>query len=111
MKLLFSAKGGEWDSQLDPRFGRAKGFVLYDTTKNEKSWISNQENVNASHGAGVQAAQNVANLKTKVLITGNMGPKAKATLENTGIQIFTVDTPCTIREAYSRYMDDHKENT
>ena len=108
MKILFTAKGEEWGSQLDPHFGRATGFLLYDTASNEKSWISNQENIQASHGAGIQAAQKAADLGVKVLITGRVGPKAKSTLDNTGIQIFTVETPCTLEEAYSRFMDSNK---
>jgi predicted Fe-Mo cluster-binding NifX family protein len=108
MKLLFTAKGDDWGSQLDPNFGRATGFLLYDTTNNEKFWISNQENIQASHGAGIQAAQKAADLGVKILITGKVGPKAKSTLDNTGIQIFTVDTLCTLEEAYTRFMDSNK---
>jgi|SRR6056297_1735436 len=105
MKILFSAKGKEWDSQLDPRFGRAQGFLLYDTDQDQLNWHSNEENMNAGHGAGIQAAQNAANLKAEVLITGHVGPKADSTLKSSGIKIFTAETPCTIREAYQKYLE------
>ncbi|MFP4620145.1 MAG: NifB/NifX family molybdenum-iron cluster-binding protein [Bacteroidales bacterium] len=108
MKILFTAKGEEWDSQLDPHFGRATGFLLYDTASNEKLWISNEENIQAAHGAGIQAAQNAADMGANVLITGRVGPKAKSTLDNTGIQIFTVNTPCTLKEAYNRFLDSNE---
>jgi predicted Fe-Mo cluster-binding NifX family protein len=107
MKILFTAKGNTWDSELDPRFGRATGFMLFDTASNEASWISNEDNIQAAHGAGIQAAQKAADAGTEVLITGRVGPKAQSTLENTGIKIFTVDTPCTLKEAYSVFMDSN----
>jgi predicted Fe-Mo cluster-binding NifX family protein len=103
MKILFTAKGKEWGSDLDPRFGRASGFLLYDTTTEETKWFEN-ENVNASHGAGTNAAQKAAQLKTEVLITGHVGPKAKSALEAAGIKIFTVDKePCKLKEALEIY--------
>jgi predicted Fe-Mo cluster-binding NifX family protein len=105
MKLLFTAKGEDWDSQLDPRFGRATGYILVDTSHNEKSWISNEENTRLAHGAGIQAAQKASGMGAEVIITGKVGPKAKSTLENAGIRIFTVETPCTVEEAYNQYMD------
>ncbi len=103
MKILFTTKGKEWSAELDPRFGRASGFLLYNNTSGETTWYDN-ENVNASHGAGINAAQKAANLKTDVLITGHVGPKAKATLEAAGIKIFTVEKePCTLKEALNIY--------
>jgi len=105
MKILFSAKGKEWDSELDPRFGRAQGFLLYNTESNQLSWQSNEENKNAGHGAGIQAAQNAADLKAELLITGHVGPKADSTLKSSGIQVFAAETPCTVKEAYQQYLD------
>ena len=109
MKILFTAKGEEWDSQLDPHFGRAKGFILYDTEIENHMWISNEENIEAAHGAGIQAAQKASQLGAEVLITGRVGPKAKSTLDSSGIQICTVETPCTLREAYSKFNNSRKD--
>ena len=61
MKIIFSSQNKNWDSNLDERFGRAKGFVLYDEETNKFSWHSNQDNLNAAHGAGIQSAQFVIN--------------------------------------------------
>ena len=30
MKIVFAATGGNWDSKVDSRFGRAEGFTLYE---------------------------------------------------------------------------------
>lgn len=109
MKILFSAKGKEWDSELDPRFGRAQGFLLYDDEQNELQWYGNEENKDAAHGAGIQAAQRAADLGASFLITGHVGPKADSTLKSSGIQVFPVEEKSTIKEAYNRFLAEKKK--
>jgi len=109
MKILFSAKGRDWDSELDPRFGRAQGFLLYDDQQDQLQWYANEENKNAAHGAGIQAAQRAAGLGANFLITGHVGPKADATLKSSAIQVFPVEENCTIREAYNNFLADKKK--
>ncbi|HKL38193.1 MAG TPA: NifB/NifX family molybdenum-iron cluster-binding protein [Bacteroidales bacterium] len=109
MKILFSAKGKDWDSELDPRFGRAQGFLLYDDEQDQLQWYGNEENKDAAHGAGIQAAQRAASLRSDFLITGHVGPKADSTLKSSGIQVFPVEEKCTIREAYNHFLADRKE--
>jgi len=105
MNILFTAKGKTWDDQLDPRFGRTDGFLLYNTDTEELSYYSNEQNQELDHGAGIQAGQLAAKLKATVLITGHVGPKAKSTLEAAGIKIFTVEGNVSIKEAYQKYME------
>ena len=33
MKIAFTTKGTDWDSEMDPRFGRTEYFVIYDEEK------------------------------------------------------------------------------
>ena len=33
MKIIFTTKGTEWDSAMDPRFGRTEFFLIYDEDK------------------------------------------------------------------------------
>lgn len=33
MKIAFTSKGTQWESEMDPRFGRASFFILYDEEK------------------------------------------------------------------------------
>lgn len=105
MKIIFSAQGKDWDATIDPRFGRAAGFILYDEESDELTWHSNAQNINASHGAGVQSGQTVANLGAKVVITGNVGPKAFSVLNNAGIKIFSAGN-ITVKEAYKHFKED-----
>jgi predicted Fe-Mo cluster-binding NifX family protein len=89
MKIAISSQGEGLDALLDPRFGRAPRFVIYDNETNETSSIDNMQNMNASQGAGIQAAQIVSKSGAKVLITGHCGPKAFRALKAAGISIYT----------------------
>jgi len=75
------------DAELDPRFGRCHYFLVVDTESMTVKSLSN-ESVMASGGAGIQAAQTVANTGAKVIITGNVGPNAFQTLSAAGIKVY-----------------------
>ena len=89
MKIAISAQGAGLDSPVDPRFGRARYFIVADTETGGISAYDNTVNLNAAQGAGIQAAKNVADLGVQAVITGNVGPKAYSTLSAAGIEIYT----------------------
>ncbi len=89
MKVAVSAQGQTMDSAVDPRFGRAEAFVVVDTDTGEATAHDNSQNLQAAQGAGIQAAQNVSQLGVQAVISGNVGPKAFATLQAAGIAIYT----------------------
>ena len=104
MRLVFTAKGTEWDSQMDPRFGRTEYFVVYDEEKEELSSVSNKEVENEAHGAGPKAAQKLAGLKAKVVITGNgPGGNAATVLQKLGTECYVGAGEMTIKQAYDAY--------
>ncbi|OQX82797.1 MAG: dinitrogenase iron-molybdenum cofactor biosynthesis protein [Candidatus Latescibacteria bacterium 4484_7] len=103
MKVAVTSLGEGLDSKVDTRFGRAKYYVLYDTETKETETIDNSVNMNASHGAGIQAAEAVANTGASVLITGNVGPNAFRSLDAVGIKVFTGADGDTVREAIAKY--------
>ncbi|GAH54328.1 unnamed protein product, partial [marine sediment metagenome] len=35
MKIAFTTKGTEWDSMMDPRFGRTEFLLIYDEENDE----------------------------------------------------------------------------
>ncbi len=102
MKLIFTTSGENVDSPLDPSFGRARNFLLYDLQTDAIEIISNQQNLNAAQGAGIQAAQTIAKAGAKALITGHCGPKAFRVLEAAAIKVFNTDA-ATVAEALARY--------
>ncbi|NLT34801.1 MAG: dinitrogenase iron-molybdenum cofactor biosynthesis protein [Gaiellales bacterium] len=102
MRIVFTTAGNDLEAALDPRFGRAPGFLLYDTEGGATQTLSNAEATASGHGAGIQAAQTVAGLKPDVLITGHCGPNAFRALQAAGIQICQTDAR-TVREALDAF--------
>lgn len=101
MKIAVSAAGVSLDSRIDPRFGRCQYFLIVDSETMELEAVSNKGEA-ASGGAGIQAAQTVANKGVSVLITGDVGPIAYQILSPLGINVFTVSSG-TVREALEQY--------
>lgn len=87
---------------MDERFGRAMGFIIYDTQTSSHEYIDNKKNLDAAQGAGIQSAKTVMDAGAGVLITGNVGPKAHAALAAAGIEIF-LKNGGTVAEAIEAY--------
>jgi len=110
MKVLFTAKTDNLESDIDPRFGRCGYFIIVDLdTMNFKS-ISN-ESAMTSGGAGIQAAQTAAKAGVNVVITGNIGPNAFQTLSAAQIEVFT-GASGKIKDVIEKYKKGElKKNT
>ena len=102
MKLAITSQGAGLDGPVDPRFGRAKYFVLVDTETGESSAHDNAQNLNAPQGAGIQAAQTVARLGVEAVLTGHVGPKAFTTLSAAKIAIYT-GISGTVKDAVEQF--------
>ena len=88
MRIAFTTKGTEWDSAMDPRFGRTAFLLLYDEEQNELTHFDNTSTVNEAHGAGPLTAQKLFDLRADILITGNVpGGNAITVLEKEEIKI------------------------
>lgn len=98
MIIAVSSNGQDLDSAVDPRFGRAQYFLVYDTETENYQVLDNTQNSNAAQGAGVQTAQIIARQKAELVISGNLGPKAYTTLNAAGIKI-ALWSQGTVREA------------
>ena len=102
MKIVVTSQGSDLSSQVDPRFGRAKNFIVVDTETNEMSVHDNTQNVNAAQGAGIQAGRTVADLGVEVVVTGNVGPKAFTTLQAGNVKVYPGATG-TVKEAVEKF--------
>jgi predicted Fe-Mo cluster-binding NifX family protein len=90
MKVAISARGKTLDSLIDERFGRARFIVLVETDgESLLAAVDNVQNLNASQGAGIQAAQTVSRQGAKAVVTGHCGPKAFQALSAAGIAVYT----------------------
>ena len=88
MKIAVTAQDKELSSEIDLRFGRAKWLIVMDTETGNFEAHSNDVNLNAVQGAGIQTGRNIANLGVEAVITGNVGPNAFKTLSAAGLKIF-----------------------
>jgi len=89
MKIAITTRGRDLNSEVDPHFGRAMGFIIYDDESGSFEYMDNNKNLNAAQGAGIQSAKNITDAGAKVLITGNVGPKAFAALKAASVKIYT----------------------
>ena len=101
MKICVTAVSGSLDAQLDPRFGRCQYFLIVNSETMESKAIPNKSSY-AAHGAGIQAAQTVANSGVEVVITGNVGPNGFRVLSAARIKIVT-GVSGSVRDAVEKY--------
>ncbi len=105
MKIVFTTKGDNWDSQIDERFGRMDMLVLFDedTDTLEATKIDTEQ---MDHGAGLQTAQKVLNLRPDIIITGNgAGNKALDILKRSSVKMYIGAGGMTLKEAYDAYKN------
>lgn len=111
MKIAFTTKGVEWDSMIDPRFGRAEFLLVYDNEKDKFDFYDNREISEVAHGAGPQTAQKLFDLHPEILITGNgPGGNAATVLEKSGVKIYIGAGEMTVQEALSAYKNKELKN-
>jgi len=102
MKIAITSQGQQLNSPLDPRFGRAKYFLVVDTDSGDFTAVDNSQNLNAAQGAGVQAGKKVVDLGVEAVVTGHVGPKAFATLHAAGVAVYT-GASGTVAEAVEQF--------
>lgn len=107
MKIVLTAKGSDWNSPMDARFGRAEKFVIFDEESNELSLVPNGETDGMEHGAGLQTSKKVLDLNPDIIITGNgAGNKALAILQKSKVKMYTGAGDMTLKEAYDAYKNN-----
>ncbi len=102
-KVAVTSEGPTLDDRVDPRFGRAGGFVVVDTESMEHAYVDNGASQAMAQGAGIQAAERVAASGVGVVLTGYVGPKAFTALAAAGIRVGQDLDGLTVREAVERY--------
>ena len=103
MIIVVTSEGPTPQDRVDPRFGRAKYFMVYDSDAGKWESVDNKQNLQAAQGAGIQAAATVANKKCTVLITGHCGPKAFRVLESANVEIYLCPESVSVSGALEKY--------
>ena len=109
MKIAISASSADLSSPVDPRFGRCPYFLLVDSESMDFEAVRNPHVASAS-GAGIQAAQMVANKGVKAVLTGSCGPNAFQTLQAAGVEVF-VGVSGTVEGAVQEYKSGKLRST
>jgi len=110
MKIAVTATGQDLSASTDPRFGRAEGFIIYDTESKGFEYVSNTQNAQSVQGAGIQSAKNVIDTGATVLLTGNIGPKAYTALNAAEIEIYLCPDG-TVENAVRAYQNNELEKS
>ncbi len=111
MKVAITSTGDSLDSKVDVRFGRAKGFIIYDLDSNNYTYIENAQGLSLMKGAGIQTAQNVVSHGVQAIITGHIGPKAYQVLGAAGVDVFLVSEDSTVKQAIEDFKNNRLQKT
>jgi predicted Fe-Mo cluster-binding NifX family protein len=102
MKIAITSHGNTLESNIDARFGRAIGYIIWDTDTKTFDYKDNMQVLNAPQGAGIQAAKAVADTGAKAVITGHVGPNAFRALNAAGIRMY-LKLNGTVKQAIEEY--------
>lgn len=102
-KIAVSSEGRDMDSPVDPRFGRASGFIILDPDTMSFDYVGNTASQGMAQGAGIQAAELMTLHGVGVVLTGYVGPKAFQALSAAGIKIGQNLEDLTVRQAVEKY--------
>lgn len=106
MKVIISSTGRDLDSNVSEVFGRCPYFIIVEVddgkvTKNEilENNVAQQEG-----GAGISAAQLVAERGANVVIAKQIGPRAADVLKQFNIKVFLGSG--VIKEVLQQFLDE-----
>lgn len=101
--VAISSSGPTLDGMVDPRFGRAGGFIIVNIEQDTTKYIDNGASQVRSQGAGIETAERIAKEGADVVLSGFVGPKAFQALQAAGIKICQNVDGMTVGEALEKY--------
>jgi predicted DNA-binding protein (UPF0251 family)/predicted Fe-Mo cluster-binding NifX family protein len=102
-RIAISSEGPDLDGPVDPRFGRAAGFVIVDPDTMASEYVGNAASQGMAQGAGIQTAELMTRHGVGVVLTGYVGPKAFQALSAAGIKIGQNLEDLSVRQAVEKY--------
>ena len=102
-KIAISSGGTPLDDPVDPRFGRAAGFIIVDTKNMTSNYIDSGAGQARAQGTGIQAAETMARSGAMDVLTGYVSPKAFQILAAAGIKVAQDFENISVKEALARY--------
>jgi predicted Fe-Mo cluster-binding NifX family protein len=103
VRVAITASQGSLDSEVDPRFGRARYFIVVDGDGSNVEIVDNGGSDDLPHGAGIAAVESMVRRQVTTLLTGHVGPKAEQGLQAAGIEVRTGVSGCC-RDAVAAFV-------
>lgn len=100
MKICITATGQDLDATVDQTFGRAPFFLFVDLETLRTEAVQNRPE---THGAGIRAAQIIAEKGANVVITGRVSSNAYQALAAADVEIY-VGVTGLAREGLQAYQ-------
>lgn len=104
MKIAFPTKGKTINDDLEDIFGRAEGFLIFDTETKNIETIDNSKNIVHEHGVGIKSAELLLSYKVDVVVSKSFGPKAQDVFDASGTKTFVTQKK-TINEAITEVLN------
>ncbi|MHA1505832.1 MAG: NifB/NifX family molybdenum-iron cluster-binding protein [Candidatus Asgardarchaeia archaeon] len=111
-RIVLATQGeGGLEDYVSPVFGRAPTYTVVDLEDGEVKGVSVEKNpaFYAPMGAGIQAAQFIANLGANAVIAGNYGPNAINALTSLGIKTISGIFNVKVKDAIKMYTEGEIE--
>ena len=105
-KICITAQGKELDAEVDPNFGRARYFLIFDPQSQEFEVVENP-NIEVAQGAGIQTAQLISSHGVGTVLTGSCGPNAQRVLNSSGIKVVT-GTKGKVKDVLAKFNKEVK---
>ncbi|WHH58387.1 NifB/NifX family molybdenum-iron cluster-binding protein [Petroclostridium sp. X23] len=107
MKIAMPCSEKSIDSQVNQTFGRSPFFIIVDSDTIAYDAIENPA-MNASGGAGIQAAQTIVDSGAQALITARCGQNASDVLKPAGVKLYKA-IPGTVKQLVEAFKDGKLE--
>lgn len=104
MRIAIPVDEKKLESSVCPSFGRAPYFLFYNTVTKEEYFLDNSA-VASQGGAGVRAAQVIADQGVQALLTPRCGQNAQDVLNKAEVFIYKT-TPGNARENIEAFLDE-----
>ncbi|MBQ7608901.1 MAG: NifB/NifX family molybdenum-iron cluster-binding protein [Desulfovibrionaceae bacterium] len=108
MLIAVSSEGPCLTDPVDPRYGRAGGFVLADYSSEGDPKVRYLDNGDAqmlAQGAGIATTEHLAAEGVSVVLSGYVGPKALEALNSAGIRVVQNMDGMSVGQALQKYRE------
>lgn len=109
MKIAIASTGNNLDSEVSLVFARSPYFIVADLEDGDIKETSTVENPSKNErGAGISAAQFIANKNVDALISGAVGPNAFNILKQIGIKVYKLQSG-TVKENLKLFTENRMD--